>query len=262
VTAAARLAGAQTAAPSPSPSPAPAEVEGTSPSQATSAAAEPGRFLPGALTPEAGGARALGFGWAGYDGASSAPLVGAAAEVRLGSRVVLQASAIWAKANDLQSGEVRPSVVARVQVLDQRRAGVDAGFAVAYREDRFVGEDGFFQGTVMVGRRGSAGTLLANVAYGQDGEGDDHEGEVRLAALSRLTDSLHLGVDADVRKSLDSTDPRRFVHGSPSVAYMVGPTLAYGLGSWGFTAQAGWSGMQLERFQSGLLALGGVGALF
>jgi hypothetical protein len=226
------------------------------------AAAEPGRFLPGALAPEAGAARAVGFGWAGYDGATGTAIMGATTEVRLGARVVLGASAVRAPGNDLRAAGVRPSVVARVQVLDQRRHGLDMGLALAYREDRFTGEEGFFQGTVMLGARGALGTVLANLAYGQDGEGDDHEGELRLAALARLTTNLNLGIDGHVRRSLDSTDPRRLAHGSPSLEYVVGPTLAYGLGTWGLTVQGGWSGARLDRYQSGVVALGGLGTLF
>jgi hypothetical protein len=230
--------------------------------EALSAAAQPGRFLPGALAAEAGAARAVGVGWAGYEGATRALLMGATTEVRLGSRVTLGASAVRAPGNDLRPQGVRPSVVARVQILDRRRHGLDAGLALAYREDRFVGEEGFFQGTVMVGVRGQRGTLLANFSYGQDGEGDDHEGELRLAALGRVTGALHIGVDGHVRRSLGSTDPHRLEHGSPSLEYVAGPSLAYGLGSWGLVAQGGWSGARLERFQSGVVVLGGLGTLF
>jgi hypothetical protein len=227
-----------------------------------SASADPGRFLPGTVAAQAGAALAAGTGWAGYDGATRTPLLGALAEARLARWLVLGVSVVYAQGNDLQPSAVRPSVVARAQILDQRRYGIDASVAFAYRQDRFVGEDGFFQGVVSLGRSGEAGMLLANLAYGSDGEGDDHEAELRLVGMARLGRRLHLGLDGDLRRSIDSTDPHRSEHGTPSLEYAVGPAATYAVGPIALIAETGITGEQLMRFQNGFLALGGLGAVF
>ena len=226
------------------------------------ASADPARFLPGVIAAQAGAALIAGTGWAGYDGATHAPLLGSFAEARLARWLILGVGIVYAQGNDLQPAAVRPSVVARAQILDQRRHGIDASVAFAYREDRFVGEDGFFQGAVSFGRHSEAGMLLANLAYGSDGEGDDHEGELRLVGMARLGSRLHLGLDGDLRRSLDSTDPRRSEHGTPSFEYAVGPAATCTVGPLALFVETGVTGAQLMRFQNGLLALGGLGALF
>src|SRR5204862_4858457 len=115
------------------------------------AASAPGRFLPGVVVPEAGGARVSALGWGGYDGATATPLMGAAAEARLTGRIVLGTGAVYAPAAYAMPAAIRPSVMARVQILDSQRHGFDAGIAFAYHQDRFVGEDGFFQATFAIG---------------------------------------------------------------------------------------------------------------
>ena len=227
-----------------------------------SASADPARFLPGVIAAEAGAALVAGSGWAGYDGATHAPLLGSFAEARLARWLILGVGIVYAQGNDLQPGAVRPSVVARAQILEQRRHGVDASVAFAYREDRYVGEDGFFQGAVSFGRRGEAGMLLGNLSFGSDGEGDDHVGELRLVGLARLGNRLHLGLDGDLRRSIDSTDPRRSEHGTPSLEYAVGPVATCAFGPLALFVETGIAGAQLKRFQNGLLALGGLGAVF
>ena len=226
------------------------------------AADQPTRFLPDAVAAETGAARTAGVGWGGYDGPTHAPLAGAFAEARIGARFAIGAGATWAPGNDIEPGAVRPSVVARVQLLDRARSGLDAGFALAYREDRFVGEDGFFQAVAMLGLAGPRGALLANFAYGQDGEGDDHEGDLRIAALARLGAAAHLGLDGRLRKSLDSTDPHRVAHGTPSLEFQLGPTATLGLGPIALTVEGGVSAARVVRLETGGFALAAVGAAF
>ena len=227
-----------------------------------SASADPARFLPGVIAAEADAALVAGSGWAGYDGATHAPLLGSFAEARLARWLILGVGLVYAQGNDLQPAAVRPSVVARAQILEQRRQGIDASVAFAYREDRYVGEDGFFQGAVSFGRRSEAGMLLGNLSFGSDGEGDDHVGELRLVGLARLGNRLHLGLDGDLRRSIDSTDPRRSEHGTPSFEYAAGPVATCAFGPLALFVETGIAGAQLARLQNGLLALGGVGALF
>ena len=184
--------------------------------------------------------------------------MGASAEARLTSRIVIGAGAVYAPAAYGMAAAVRPSVVARLQILDQRRHGFDFGVAAAYREDRFVGEEGFIQTAAAFGLQGERNVLVGNLSYGQDGEGDDHEAELRAAALRRFGAHINLGVDGQLRKSLWSTDAR----GNPSLEYRIGPVVAYGLGPIALTGAAGVGGVRMARLESGLVALGGLGAMF
>jgi len=222
------------------------------------ASTTPTRFLPGAVIPEAGRARVSALGWGGYDGATATPLMGATAEARLTSRIVVGTGAVYAPAAYSMPAAVRPSVALRMQILDRARHGFDAGVAVAYHQDRFVGEEGFIQATFAAGLQDGRNTLLGNVSYGQDGEGDDFEGELRAAALRRFGERFNLGVDGQFRKSLWSTDAR----GNPSLEYRVGPVASYGIGPVALTAAAGLGGVRIGRLENGFVALGGVGAIF
>jgi hypothetical protein len=226
------------------------------------AAAEPARFVPGTVAATAGAAAGTGSGWAGYDGATRTPLVGAAADVRLGHRIVVGAGATYAARDSHQAAELRPSVFARFQILDQAHRGIDLGAALAYRQDRFVSEEGLLQATLSLGLRGDLGTVLVNVGYGQDGEGDDHVGDARLVAFRRLAGPLHVGIDGHVQWLFDSTDPNRIQHGTPGLELTVAPTMSYGVGPIQLLIEAGWSGVDLEQFRSGVLAVGGVGTSF
>ena len=223
---------------------------------------QPARFLPGVVSADIAMARAAGVGWAGYDSPTRAALAGAFAEARLGSRFAIGAGATWARGNDIEPGAVRPSVVARVQLLDRARAGLDAGLALAYREDRFVGEDGFFQAVATFGLGGPRGAVVANLSYGQDGEGDDHEGELHAAALLRVGPAVHLGLDGRVRKSLDSTDPARLAHGTPSFDLLMGPAATLGVGPVAVVIEGGVSAARVARLETGGFALAAVGAAY
>jgi hypothetical protein len=220
------------------------------------------RFVPGTVDADAGAALGTGFGWAGYDGATRTPLVGAIADVRLGARLVIGAGATYAARDSNDRAEFRPSVFARYQILDQAHRGVDLGVAIAYRQDRFVNEEGMLQGTLSLGLHGDAGALLMSLGYGQDGEGDDHLGDARLVALRRLVGTLHVGVDSHAQWLLDSSDPNRAQHGTPSLELTVAPTISYGVGAAMLTLEVGWSGVDFDRFRSGVLAVGGVGTSF
>ena len=232
------------------------------PARSAASAQDPGRFLPGALAPATGSALVTGFGWAGYDGATHDPLLGATAEARLGSRVVIGAGVTYAAATSIHPAATRPSVGARLQILDQQRHGLDAGLAFGFHQDRFVEEEGFLEAAVTAGWRSDRATLIGNVGYGQDGEGDDHEGELRVAGMYRVHGGLHLGLDGRFRDLLDSTDPHRVAHGTPSMEFVAGPVAALMIGPAALVLEAGVSGVRRGTLDTGLLTIGSVGAAF
>ncbi len=226
------------------------------------ASADPVQFLPGAVAAASGAHHAVGFGWGGYDAATHDPLLGANVEAALSARLVIGAGVTYAAATNAQPAAARPSVIARFQVLDQRSHGLDAGVAVGYGQERFVEEQGFFRASLAGGWRSDRATLLANLGYSQDGEGDDHEGDVRLAGLYRVRGNLHLGLDGRMRKLLDSTDPNRAQHGTPSLEFTLGPVAALTTRSWALLVATGVSGVRRETLQTGAIVIGGVGTVF
>ena len=114
----------------------------------------------------------------------------------------------------------------------------------------------------MAGWRSEQTTLVGNVGYGRDGEGDDSEAAVHLAVLRRVHRNFHLGLDGKARKLLVSTDRNRVVHGTPSYEFMAGPVAGVVIGPVAVSFQAGVSGVDRQQLQIGLATLGTVGATF
>jgi hypothetical protein len=207
------------------------------------------------------GDRATATAWGGYDGAKRSPLLTATAEVRIAGRVVLVAGAGYTA--DMPSApQFRPQIGLRAQFLDQAKHGIDGGASLMYRQDLFSNEEGFFQGVVALERRQGRVRLVGNVLYGQDGEGDDHDGEVRVAALYEARPGLLVGADTRYRHDLFSSDPNRFARNRPEYEAAAGPTISYTRGSWAVMAETGFSAVRTTTTQTGVIALGGVASSF
>jgi hypothetical protein len=218
-------------------------------------------FLPGVLDAEMDAATtAVGTGWAGYDGATKNPVVQATAEAWVVPRLSFTAGF----GSTTQPGDVRLRAQggARVMVLDQRRFGVNAAVGFLYRQDRFANEEGMLEWSAMFSRRFGATLALANFIYAQDGEGDDHEGEIRMVGLHDFGARLHVGLDTRVRTSLGSSDPHRAEHSNPTLEFNAGPLLAYSVGRFSVMTEAGISGQKVDRLNTGISVMGGLGAAF
>jgi hypothetical protein len=217
--------------------------------------------LPGALSAELDpNVQAVASGWGGYDGATSNPVATATAEVWLIPRLSLMAGF----GSTTQPGEVRLRAEGglRLMVLDQRRHGINATLGFVYRQDRFANEEGTLEWSALFSRRFGATLALARLLYAQDGEGDDHEAEIRVAGLHDIGRKLHVGVDGRIRTSLGSSDPHRAEHANPTLEFSAGPLVAYNINSWSVMAEAGLSGQRVDRLRTGMLVLGGLGAAF
>jgi len=219
------------------------------------------RFLPATSSASAGTQAAVTNAFGGYDGAARTPMFSAGTEVRIVRRLSLIAGVVYTSASSADAG-LRPQLGARVQVLEQATSGIDASAAFVVRQDRFTSEEGLFQGSIALGRSFGETSAVVNVVYGQDGEGDDHEAELRLAALRRIRGGLHAGVEARYMHSVDSTDPHRAALGTPSMEAMAGPLVAYTAGSWVLVAEAGVSSRQTSRLETGVTTLAGIGTTF
>jgi hypothetical protein len=219
------------------------------------------RFLPSTSSAAAGTQAGVTNAWGGYDGAARTPVFSVGAEVRIVRRLSLIAGVAYTSANASDPG-LRPRLGARVQVLEEAKSGIDASAAFVVRQDRFTSEDGLFQGSIALGRSFGATSAVVNIVYGQDGEGDDHEAELRLAGVRRIRGGLHAGVEARYMHSVDSTDPHRAALGTPSMEAMAGPLVAYTAGSWVLVAEAAISTRQTSHLETGVTTLAGIGTTF
>jgi hypothetical protein len=218
----------------------------------------PVNLLPEGVAARVSADRATATTWGGYDGAKHSPMWTLSVEARIIGRLVFVAGAGYT-AELPNTPTLRPQIGFRMQLLDQAGQGIDGAVAVTYRQDMFSTEGGFFQGAIALERRLGKVRLLSNLLYGQDGEGDDHDGEARLAAMFQANRGLLIGLDGRYRHSLDSTDPNRFARERPEYELLAGPTASYTRGSWAVMAETGISTVRTTVTQSGLVALAGVG---
>jgi hypothetical protein len=222
------------------------------------------RIIPGTQGASVGSHPVVASSWGGYDSGAKAPIASLYTEVKLAPRLVLLGGAAWAVPNALGQGggTMRPQLGARVQILNQAKFGVDMAASFMFREDKFGAEDGLFQGSLSFGHRFDRVSAVMNVVYGQDGEGDDHEGEVHLAVLADVAQHFHVGVDSRATRALASTDPRRAQLGTPTGTLIAGPLAAFTYGPIAVMTEVGMSEVWVESLKSGVVAMGGVGAAF
>jgi hypothetical protein len=214
-----------------------------------------GAFLPFTVSAAIEKQAALGSAVGGYDGAHGAGVFEAAAEVRVFGPVALRGGAVYSSAAD----RLRPSLGARVQALRESRHGVDGAVGVAYRPEGFTEPEGELEAVFSVGSHLGATYLIGNLAYGQDPEGNERDGEVRLAALHPLG-PLFVGGDARARFDLGSAAAKN----EPRLDAVIGPVASYIAGPVSLLVQGGASALKLRGATSkiGALVLGGVGASF
>lgn len=233
-----------------------AEVRLSSAPEITTAVRD-GALLPSTLTPRVGGNAALAFGFAGYDGARSAPIGSATAEVRVWGPFALRGGAEYSTVRK----EARPTIGGRVQLLHQERHGVDGSFSVFYRPEGFTEPEGEIETFVSLGRRFDRLSVFGNLVYGQDPEGNERDGEVRFASLY-ATGRWSFGVDSRMRFAI-GTQKTAMAQAEPKFDLMAGPLAAAAVGPVALFAQAGPSVLKLAGSTSaGVAAIGGLGSVF
>ena len=240
-----------------------AEEPGAPEGQNREAISEPAPVHLMALTAPArlADARIAASTWAGYDGAIENPRITVSVEAALIRRLAIVVGAD-SSSDGTRQFALRPLVALRFQVVEQEAIGVDAAAAVAYRQDRFDVDGGFFQATIALGRRFDRLLLGLNLIYGVDPEGDDHEGEVCAAARVEVAPSFYLGVDGRYRHDLWSSDPNRAERNRPESEILAGPTAAYIHGRSAVMLEAGISRVVTTSARMAPVALAGYAATF
>ncbi len=219
-----------------------------------------GALLPLTLSPVVGAVPALAVGYGGYDGARGAAVAQAFAEVRLWRQLALRGGSEFSDT----SHRLRPTIGARLQVLSQHSQGVDGAVSVFYRAEGFDEPEGEIETVMAFGRRFGNTAVTANLAYGQDFDGNERDGELRLAALGRLANRLQLGLDGRWRFDLGSQTAKLQASNEATYDIDAGPVAALALGPIALVAHAGASVVRRVGRDAafGLITMAGLGTSF
>jgi hypothetical protein len=163
---------------------------------------------------------------------------------------------------DPTATSAQPLVGARLQLLRESKQGLDLSIGGFYRMDRFTSEEGLIQIMLSLGGHVGKAGVFGNLIYGQDAEGDDHEGEGLFALLYSISPSLQLGLESRGRFKVASTDPKRRQQPAPRLDASIAPTLSYAIGPVALLAQAGGSTLYTNTWRVGAIAMGGLAAAF
>lgn len=221
------------------------------------ASARSGMFLPLTMAPSTTSQRAFARGYGGYDSARRSARFEATADATLIGPLAARFTMEYGDHSD----SVRPGGGLRLQALRQDRHGLDLTIAVLYRAEGFTEPEGEIEGVVALGRRIGHWGLFANLVYGQDPEGNERDGEVRLATLYELG-NMQLGGDARVRFKLGEEDKASEVGKEAEAEFdgQAGALATYALGPVALLASAGFCGVVInENFHPGFVGMAGLG---
>lgn len=234
------------------------QTTGSEPESPARIAVEDGSFLPQTLSTRIGSLQVYGYSSGGYDSSRKGPLVDSAVEARVWGPFALRFQATYS--ND--TGRMRPSVAGRVQVLRQEQHGVDGALTVFYKAEGFTETEGEIETFASVGRRFRQLTVVGDLVYGQDPDGNERDGEVRAAAFHQHK-WLMYGVDSRLRFAIGPQ------HGAaatrePIFDFLGGPVVMAATGMGAVFAQLGPSAFELNHsaMRLGVAALAGLGAAF
>lgn len=221
-------------------------------------AAGTGAYLPQTLGAAVGAVPAFAYGSGGYDSARRGPLIDSAVEVGVWGPFTLRAQATYSNDTD----RMRPSVGGRVQLLRQARHGVDGSLTVFFKTEGFTETEGEIETFASVGRRFEQLSVIGNLVYGQDPEGNERDGEVR-ASVFRQRGWLLYGLDSRVRFAI-GTQHGRAATTEPVFDFTGGPLALAATGPVAIFAQAGPSAFELSGGSTrwGVAMLAGLGGAY
>jgi hypothetical protein len=248
---------AHASAQSPADTPTPVET----PPEPAIESARAGMFLPLTLGPRTDSQRGFAIVRGGYDSARSTGLVEGVADVTLIGPLAARLGVSYREANE---SALRPSVGLRLQPLNQADHGIDAAVGIFYKPEGFTEAEGEIEAVLSFGRTFDRVGLFGNVVYGQDGEGIERDGELRLAGQYEWTPRLQAGLDARVRFDMGEegreAEAKRATNGEASFDVVVGPVASYAFDRFAVLAQVAASVVARERDSTlaGVLFLAGL----
>ena len=166
-------------------------------------------------------------------------------------RLVLQVSNVFDTA--------RPGIGAAVQWLDEGRHGVASSFYLSYKAEGFSEPEGEIEALLSFAKHIGPlhGTL--NVAYGQDPEAKERDGEAAAALHVEPIRGLFAGVVGRYRDALGGGGEQGVIRD-----LLAGASATYTIGKVGVTVTGGIAGVELQTESSmktgpaGVLSLGAV----
>jgi hypothetical protein len=222
---------------------------------AARASANDDSFMPG-LTHSSLQGRGITTGTLQWNGASHSTEMDLNGEVQIYGplRLVLRVDNLTVKA--------RPGIGAAVQWLDERKHGVSSSAYFSYKAEGFTEAEGELEGLVSFGKQLGPVHSTLNLAYGQDPEGVERDGELALGLHIEPMRGLFTGVVGRYRDALGS-------NGDKSTKILQdalgGLSATYVIGSFGVTGTAGVAGIKTTTsggMQAGAEAGLSVGAVF
>jgi hypothetical protein len=220
-----------------------------------------GAFLPLTQSATLNGQRASGVAMGGYDSARKGGLFGAAAEARVWKGLTLRGGAayIGSTGSTGSTGSLRPSFGARYQFLSEAHHGIDGGLGVFYQPEGLTEPEGEIEAVLSAGSHVGGTYLAGNLVYGQDPDGNERDGEVRVAVLQPLGTRVFLGLDARLRFDMGS----RPATTEPQLDAVAGPVATVVAGPVALLLQGGVAALRMKGSNSyGAVVLGGLGHAF
>ena len=224
--------------------------------------AEAGEFLPFTLSSRVDSQRAFVTTLGGYDSGRSTGLLQGQTEVNVWGPIAIRAGAVYTE----QTGTLKPTFGAHVQVLKQAKHGLDGSVAVFYKPEGLTEGEGEIETFVTVGRQFGRVGVFGNLTYGQDPEGAERDGEVHVSGLYRLKENVHAGMETRLRFDLFSDNQlARRAKLEANWDFIAAPTVSWSIGQFALIAEGGVSLVNLTAGGStskGGIGLAGVGAVF
>ena len=221
-------------------------------------------FTPG-LTHASAAGRAITTATATLDGAKHTNTVDLNGEIQVFGpvRLVLRVDNVFAGSD----GKARPGIGAAVQLLDERKHGVAGSAYISYKAEGFTEGEGEIEGLVSFGKQIGPVHGTLNLAYGQDPEAVERDGELALGLHVEPIHGLFTGVIGRFRDALGSNgDKGVLLNGGQIVRDALGGASAtYVIGNFGLTATAGIAGVKTttsRTMQAGPAAAFSVGTVF
>ena len=221
-------------------------------------ALEDGYFLPETLSARVNSLRVFALGSAGYDSSRHGPLIDSAVEAGVWGPFALRFQATYS--NDTQ--RMRPSIGGRAQLLRQERHGLDAAVTMFFKTEGFTETEGEIETFASVGRRFERVSIIGDLVYGQDPEGNERDGEVHAAAFHQHR-WLMYGLDSRVRFAI-GTQHGHAATTEPVFDFVGGPVAMAATGIGAVFVQVGPSAFEMNQgsTQVGVAALAGLGAAY
>jgi hypothetical protein len=226
-----------------------------------SRSAEDAQFLPLTLASRVDSQRAFVTTLGGYDSARASAILQGTSEINVWGPIAIRAGVVYTETTNT----LQPTFGGHVQLLRQEKHGLDGSIAVFYKPEGFTEGEGEIEAALTVGRRFGRTGLYGNLVYGQDPEGAERDGEVRLAALYSLRENVHAGFDTRLRFDLGSSNTaQRLAKLEADYDLVAGPTASLSLGPFALIAQGGASLFKLSNasLQTGGIGLAGIGAVY